>query len=475
MSYRTPHIDRRQMLKAVGAGLATTTVLTACSDEKTQVSLRDTPPVIGANGRPVLPWSNWSGNQKCQPTERVVPRSSEQLAALISESHQSIRCVGSGHSFSPLVPTDETLISLARFRGLKRVDIDHKTATFGAGTMLGQTGSVLWDEGFALHNMPDIDTQTIAGALATSTHGTGSQYGSLSSYVAALKLVTSAGDVLNCSVNENTEIFNAARTHLGVLGIVTEVTLAVRDTFNLEEKQWILPNSEAHSLSEIMRAEGRRFEMYAFPYGDYSLMITIDETRKEINDEHDHRDSGDSLLELKKWTERLPWLRGLMVNAALKDASKNHMGRRVNRSYKVFGNLRNVRFNEMEYSVPAENGLECLQEILAAIKKSKIDVVFPIEYRFVKSDDIWLSQFNQRDSCSISCHNFADRDYKRYFALLEPIFLKYNGRPHWGKLHTLTADAFSKKYQHWGDFKRVRQELDPRGLFLNKHTRELFV
>lgn len=474
MSYRSPHINRRDMLKAVGSGLAATTLLTACSDEKAQVTLNDKPPVIGANGRPVLPWSNWSGNQSCQPTERMVPRSSEQLATIIKESQQSIRCVGSGHSFSPLVPTDETLISLARFRGLKNVDPDKKIATFGAGTMLGQTGDALWEKGFALHNMPDIDTQTLAGAVATSTHGTGSKYGSLSSNVAALKLVTSTGDVLRCSATENAEVFNAARTNLGSLGVITEVALDVRDTFNLEEKQWVIPNSEAHALSEKMRAEGRRFEMYAFPYGDYSLMITIDETSKAINDDHDQSGSGDSILELKKWTERLPWLRGIMINAALKGASSDTLGERVNRSYKVFSNLRNVRFNEMEYSVPAEKGLECLQEILAVIKKSKIDVVFPIEYRFVKGDDIWLSQFNQRDSCSISCHNFADRDYKHYFSLLEPIFLKYGGRPHWGKLHTLTANNFAEKYQHWGDFKRIRQELDPRGLFLNKHTRELF-
>ena len=473
MSYRAPDVDRRQILKAIGAGLATTSVLTACSDKADVSTLSEKPPVIGANGRTVLPWSNWSGNQACQPSERMVPRSTEELVSLVKESKQSIRCVGTGHSFSPLVPTDETLISLARFRGLKSVDANNKTATFGAGTMLGQTGKVLWDNGFALKNMPDIDTQSLAGAVATSTHGTGSLYGSLSSDVRAMKLVTGTGDVISCSAKENVEVFNAARAHLGSLGVVTEVSLTVRETFNLEETQMILPNDEAHPLSEKLRSQARRFEMYAFPYGDYSLMITIDETLKPINDKHDQADSGDSLLELKKWTERLPWLRPYIINAALKDASSNSMGERVNRSYKVFGNLRNVRFNEMEYSVPADNGLECLQEILAVIKKSKINVIFPIEYRFVKGDDIWLSQFNGRDSCSISCHNFADRDYKRYFALLEPVFLKYGGRPHWGKIHTLTAQVFAEKYQHWDDFKRIRSELDPRGVFLNKHTREL--
>ncbi len=474
MSYRDPNINRRQMLKAVGTGLAACTTLASCSKDNAVQTQPLAPKVIGSNGRPVLPWSNWSGNQRSQPTERSVPRSEDQLIKLIKESKQSIRCVGAGHSFSPLVPTVETLISLARLRGLKSADPIAKQATFGAGTLLGQTGEPLWEHGLALANMPDINTQSIAGAIATSTHGTGSTYGSLSSDVRDLRIISSGGEVINCSASENADVFNAARANLGALGVLTEVTLDVRDAFNLHEQQSILPNIEAYILADQYLKEGRRFEMYAFPYGDYSMMITLDETDKPIDDEHDYAESGDSILELKKWTERLPWLRSFLVNTALKDAA-GPMSTRVNRSYTVFGNLRNVRFNEMEYSVAAEDGMECLAEILHTIKKQKLEVVFPIEYRYVKADDIWLSQFYKRDSCAISCHNFADRDYKKYFAALEPIFLKYDGRPHWGKIHTLTANDFSEKYEHWNDFKRVRSNLDPNGLFLNKHIKELFI
>ncbi|MFT4636162.1 MAG: FAD-linked oxidoreductase [Arenicella sp.] len=476
MSYRTPHISRRAMLKTVGTSIAASSALTACSGDNATPLQRfsDTPPVLGPNGRPVLPWSNWSGNQRSQPTQRSVPRSEEQLVALIKESKQPIRCVGAGHSFSPLVPTDDTLISLARFRGLNTVDQLKKQATFGAGTLLGQTGEPLWDQGLALRNMPDINTQSLAGAIATSTHGTGSSYGSLSNDVVALRMITADGERLNCSATENPQIYHAARNNLGSLGVVTEVTLTVRDAFNVDENQWILPNQEAYPLAEKYFAEGRRFELYAFPYGDYSMIITLDETDKPIDDKHDQADSGDSLLELKKWTERLPWLRGFLVNSALQDAV-GPLSQRINRSYKVFGNLRNVGFNEMEYSLAAEHGMECLQEVLYTIKKQKIDVVFPIEYRYVKGDDIWLSQFYQRDSCSISIHNFSDRDYSQYFAAIEPVFLKYGGRPHWGKLHTLTADTFAEKYPRWQDFKRIRSELDPKGLFLNRHIKELFI
>jgi FAD-linked oxidoreductase len=476
MSYRAPHINRRTMLKTVGAGIAASSMLTACSadNDKALQNIAHKSPVLGADGRPVLPWSNWSGNQRSQPTQRSAPRSEQQLIALIKQSKQSIRCVGAGHSFSPLVPTDETLISLARLRGLKSIDQTNKQATFGAGTLLGQTGEPLWEAGLALPNMPDIDTQSLAGAIATSTHGTGSRYGSLSNEVVAMRIITSDGEALVCSATENPQFFQAARANLGSLGVVTEATLNVRDAFMVHEQQSILANHEAYPLAEKYFSEGRRFELYGFPYGDYSMLITLDETDKSINDSHDQAESGDSILELKKWTERLPWLRSFLINSALKDASGS-LSQRINRSYKVFGNLRNVRFNEMEYSIAAEDGMECLQEVLYTIKKQKIEVVFPIEYRYVKSDDIWLSQFYQRDSCSISIHNFADRDYKQYFAAIEPIFLKYGGRPHWGKLHTLTADRFAEIYPRWHDFKRIRSELDPKGLFLNQHLKELFI
>jgi FAD-linked oxidoreductase len=476
MSYRVPHINRRTMLKSIGASIAASSALTACSgdNDSPAQSLSGKPPVLGPDGRPVLPWSNWSGNQRSQPSQRSVPSSEQQLILLIKESKQSIRCVGAGHSFSPLVPTDETLISLARLRGIKSVDQINKQATFGAGTLLGQTGEPLWQEGLALQNMPDIDTQSLAGAIATSTHGTGSTYGSLSSDVAALRMITSSGEVLNCSATENSQIYHAARNNLGSLGVVTEVTLNLRDTFKVQEKQSILANREAYPLAEKYFSEGRRFELYAFPYGDYSMIITLDETDKPIDDTHDQADSGDSILELKKWTERLPWLRGFLVNSALKEAL-GPLSERVGRSYKVFGNLRNVGFNEMEYSLAAEDGMQCLQEVLYTIKKQKIDVVFPIEYRYVKGDDIWLSQFYQRDSCSISIHNFSDRDYRQYFAAIEPIFLKYGGRPHWGKVHTLTAETLAEKYPRWQDFKQIRRELDPQGLFLNQHIKELFI
>ena len=143
------------------------------------------------------------------------------------------------------------------------------------------------------------------------------------------------------------------------------------------------------------------------------------------------------------------------------------------RSYQVYPTMRDIRFNEMEYSIPAEYGIDCIREVLATIKKQNIDVIFPIEYRYIKADDIWLSPFYGRDACAISVHQFHAREYKSYFSLNEPIFLKYEGRPHPGKLHTLSAPEFTARYPRWNDFLRVRQEMDPEGKFLNSYLKRI--
>src|SRR5690554_6329232 len=125
---------------------------------------------------PPLPWRNWSGSQQSVPARRVAPRSIGELQELLTASdnrHRSVRPVGSGHSFSALVPTDGILVSLARLSGVLDHDDTRCQARVAAGTLLGQLGQPLEAIDQALFNMPDIDQQSLAGLLATATHGTG--------------------------------------------------------------------------------------------------------------------------------------------------------------------------------------------------------------------------------------------------------------------------------------------------------------
>ncbi len=276
-------LNRRQILQGA-AGFALLSSLPGCS-----TATPSTPEILrDANGRRVLPWSNWSGNQSCQPAQRWVPRSEAQLQQLLRDSSDKVRCVGAGHSFSGLVPTDEVLLSLARIRGIKSVDQQTQQVSFGAGTRLAAMGKPLLAQGLALTNMPDINTQALAGAIATSTHGTGAKFGSMSSTVTGMRLVLANGDILNVNAEENSAYLNAVCYNVGALGVVTEITLQTQAAFNLEEKTWMLPLSEALAQAETLRDNNRHFEMYFLPHGDYAMMITINQTDKPIADVYQH-------------------------------------------------------------------------------------------------------------------------------------------------------------------------------------------
>jgi FAD/FMN-containing dehydrogenase len=146
----------------------------------------------------------------------------------------------------------------------------------------------------------------------------------------------------------------------------------------------------------------------------------------------------------------------------------------VGHSHEVFATRRLVRFNESEYSVPVERAGAVLREIKALVRRRKTRVHFPIECRFVKGDDIWLSPAFARDSAYVAVHMFAGMPYEEYFRATEDIFAQHEGRPHWGKLHWLGPSELRARYSHWDDFLRVRKELDPDGVFLNDYLERLF-
>ncbi len=174
------------------------------------------------------PWHNWSGGQVCHPAGRFSPASEDELMDYLRRTSGEIRPVGSGHSFSALVPTDGHLVVIDQLQGLINHDADLIQATFAAGTRLGDIGAPLQRVGQAMLNLPDIDRQTLAGATATATHGTGIAFTCLSGFVTALRLITPSGEALDVSASSNAELFAAARVSLGALGIVTQMTLQNR-------------------------------------------------------------------------------------------------------------------------------------------------------------------------------------------------------------------------------------------------------
>lgn len=424
--------------------------------------------------RAPTPWRNWSSGLTCEPAGRFSPGSVDELANFFAASTGSVRPVGSGHSFTPLVPTDGYLLIIDQLTGLLSHDAANQSATLGAGTRLGDIGPMLHREGQAMLNLPDIDRQTLAGATATATHGTGIGFPCLSGFVSELQLVTVAGDVLDVSAASHPELFNAARVSLGALGVVSQITLQNRAPYRLKAKNWVQPIDDVLASFDASAAAHRHFEMFPLTHSDYALVLSIDETDEPINNPPPSPEEEAAFGQaMAYWAtlpprERKPLVDGLAQQIGPTEA--------VDQSWKILSNIRNNRFNEMEYSVPLANGEPCLREILKTIQQQEIDVVFPLEYRYVQHDDTWLSMSaGEEDHAAISIHRVASEDYRPYFNLIEPIFWKYGGRPHWGKVHTLGAQQLTKLYPHFADFQKLRAELDPAGRLLNDHLRKLFI
>jgi len=421
-----------------------------------------------------LLWRNWSGIQNAYPQQRAAPDGEEALVGILKSAPGPVRPVGAGHSFTPLVPTTGTLLTLDRMSGLVSHDAANHRATVRAGTRLGDLGPALAAIGQEMANLPDINKQSLGGALGTGTHGTGRTLKAIHGDVIAFRLATPKGDVIACDRTTNADIFHAARVNLGAFGAVSEVTLQ-----NQPLKR-VLKRTTAHQLDAIIEdwpnliAQHRNVEFYAIPFTGLAALITVDETDRPVSPRGPDADV-DAVMELKALrdlTGFLPGVRRSLAQSAFKDAPPEEA---VDEGWKLLSNERPVRFNEMEYHLPLDVQMTALREVIAAIEKHRPDVFFPIEARVIEKDDAWLSPFFERVSGSIAVHAYYKDDYRFLFDLVEPILRKHGGRPHWGKLHSLKAADFATLYPRFKDAAAARETLDPEGRMLNDHLRAVFI
>ncbi len=418
-------------------------------------------------------WENWSGHLQCTPTEQHQPQTVDQLRALIATA-EKVRLVGSGHSFTELVPTEHTLVSLDRLTGLNGVDTMTGRATVAAGTIIHALGPLLAAEGLALANQGDIDCQALAGAVATGTHGTGASLGCIASRVTGFKMVTASGQLVSASPTENPELLSAGCVSLGTLGAFAEIEIECDSVYNLEERVWVEPIDQLLERWHDLRDGHRHFEFFVFPYTGLALAKTLDLAPATTGDSGPSTAADSSggafthSLELNRTDPQQA--RQLFADALAKTSPTEASGR----SHEIFPSERTDLFNEMEYAVPIERGVQCMREVHAAIEAADLGVIFPFEFRTVAADDLWLSPFYQRDSAVIAVHQDAALGFAPVFAVAEPILQRHGGRAHWGKIHTLGPDELTHLYPRFEDFVRLRRELDPEGKFLNHYLARLF-
>jgi FAD-linked oxidoreductase len=421
-------------------------------------------------------WRNWAGNQ--QAAAHVVhPESAEEVAELLSDAAEHgrrVRPIGSGHSFTAVGRPEDVQLVADRLVGVTDVT-DDGLVTVGAGTPLHRLTAELARRGWAMTNLGDIDRQTVAGALATGTHGTGARFGGLATQVRGIELVTPAGEVLRCDAGRHADVFTAARIGLGALGVVTAVTLQAVPAFALRAVEG--PGTLTRALAEFdeLMTSTDHVEFYWFPHTDAILLKC--NTRVPLEEGRDP---------LPRW--RAVWDDEVLSNVAF--AGVVAAGRRIpalvpplarfsaralaprawtDHAHRVFVSCRRVRFLEMEYAVPRADAPAVLAELRRAHEASDWREAFPVEVRLAAADDIPLSTASGRDSAYIAAHVPANTDPGPWFTTLEKIAGEVGGRPHWGKLHGLDAGVLRQRYPRFAEFVGVRDRLDPTGVLSNEY------
>jgi L-gulono-1,4-lactone dehydrogenase len=413
----------------------------------------------------------------------------------------TVRPVGSGHSFTGLASTDGVLLDVSRLCRIRSVDPQSGLVEVEAGITVHELTALLWPHGLALQNQGDIDKQTLAGAISTGTHGTGSGFASLSSRVRAMELVLADGEVVRCSPSERADLFWAAQVGLGAFGVLTAVTVECVPAFTLAASEvpttWAElrgsgsaggPGAGSGSgsgspggtrLDELV-ATNDHVELFWFPHTDRVLSLTLTRGPGEAAVTPEPR--------WKAW-----WEEAFMANRVLgavlglgaavprlvpglnRAVSSVLSTRRYSdRGYRVYSHERDVVFRESEWSFPRDALLPVVDELTAWFAREGRHIAFPLEVRFGAAEDAWLSPSFGRDSCYVAAHSFHRVPHGPYFAAWQQIALAHGGRPHWGKMHTLDAEQLTKLYPRFADAARVRDEVDPNRVFANPHLTQVF-
>jgi FAD-linked oxidoreductase len=415
-------------------------------------------------------WSNWSGSVRMRPRERLRPRDQQSLAAAVARASH-VRVVGAGHSFMPLCETEGTLLDLSELEGQLKVAPDGRSVWAPAGWSLRKLAPRLWEMGLSLPNQGDIDTQSLAGAIATGTHGTGAALGSLSTLARAFRLLLADGSVVECSDSELPELFHAQRLSLGLLGIALAIRVDVLPAYRLEERVSVVSLAQMVEHFDEVAAQHRHAEFFVFPYADQVILKTLQPTDDARHYEAPSPFDAPIFKLACEATAAFP-AAARKVQGALMRLVRG--SRRFGPAHMIFPNERSVRFEEMEYELPRSAGLPALREVLQWIRARSLPVAFPFEFRWTAADDIWLSPFNGVAAASVSMHQYAKMPWSELFASAEAIFRAHGGRPHWAKRHTLSARQVSELYPDAAKFRAVRDQVDPQAKFANPHLMELF-
>ena len=430
---------------------------------------------MGRSSQQTTRWSNWAGNQQTGSVLVSKPQTESELQQVVQNAQTSgrrVKAVGSGHIFTAIAVAEEVLVDLSKYDEILAIDQINQTVTVQSGIQLSKLNQALYENSLAMQNLGDIAYQTIAGAISTSTHGTGAKFTGIANQVVALRVVLADSSIVECSANVNAELFSCARVGLGAIGLISTVTLKVVPAFNLAVIEEPMRLDEVLQNLDLHVDSNDHFEFFWVPHTGWALTKRNNRNNLPI----------EPMSKMSHWYSKtlmenyafgavcmLGKARPSLIPKLAKALPSSGRNEYSDASHKVFASKRIIKFYEMEYAIPREACAEALNRVRRMVTDSGFFLNFPVEVRFTAPDEIPLSTASNRESAYIAVHIYKGMNYVPYFTEVESIMNSYQGRPHWGKLHFQNASTLASRYPQWDVFQSVRNQVDPKRMFSNQY------
>ncbi len=440
-------MDKRAFLKT-SAALAAGTVfsqLLACTSNMKNEHLK-----------------NWAGNLEYSTSNVHYPKTLEEVQEIV-KSCTKLRGLGSRHSFNKIADSTENQIYLKEFNKVISLDRTANTVTVGAGMKYGELCQYLHENGYALHNLASLPHISVAGSIATATHGSGVRNGNLSTGVSAIEFVNGSGELVTLSRKDG-ESFNGAVVGLGAIGIVVSVTLDLQPTFNMQQVVYLnLPMAELEkNFLEIMS-------------GGYSVSLFTDWRNKTINEVWIK-----NRIEEGVASTMAPEFYGAKLATKNMHPVENLGAENCTEQMGVPGpwyeRMPHFKMGFMpsageelqaEYFIPIEHGYAAMMAMETLHEKISPHL-FISEIRAVAADDLWMSPC-YKQTCAVLHTTWKQEDIVMdLLPLVEQQLAPFNPRPHWAKLFTIAPSVLQSRIEKLGDFKQLLQQYDPTGKFRNE-------
>jgi xylitol oxidase len=409
------------------------------------------------------PHENWSGNVPYSTDHVHTPANADEVRSIVT-SCSKLRGLGSRHSFNRIADSTQNQISLQH---LDQIEIDEKsrTVTVGAGIKYGQLAPIIDSKGYALHNLASLPHISVAGAIATATHGSGIHNGNLATAVRALEVVAANGDTLHLSRDKDGDQFLGAVVGLGALGIVIRVTLDLLPTFQVAQTVYQnLSFSELEHNFDAIFGAGYSVSLFTDWQHHQATQVWI---KRRLAPGENHNSSPD-FYNAKRATENLHPITGHHAESCTEQMGVPGPWYERLPHFKMNFTPSSGRELQTEYFVPREHGYEAI----LAVEKLRDQItphLFVTELRTIAADDLWMSTAFRRDSLAIHFTWKPEWDtVKRILPQLEAQLKPFAPRPHWAKLFTLPPAQLQAQYTRLADFKSMLQQHDPTGKFRNE-------